>query len=105
MLQLGGFDWRLNYFYAEEHPCECHPAITQLLSTSAWNSTFPQPRLALLHIILSLSTAVQPDALAPVVGLWWVSHMGHYHSLLRQQHGTMPGAIMILSTNICIDIV
>ena len=78
MLQLGGFDWRLNCFYAEEHPCWCHLAITQFLSTSAWNSTFPQPRLSLLHTILSLSTAVQPDALAPVVGLWWVSHMAQW---------------------------
>ena len=44
--KCGSFGWRFNKFYAEEHSCWCHLALS---SASPMLSSLPQPLHAMLH--------------------------------------------------------
>ena len=79
--KCGSFGWRFNKFYAEEHSCWCHLALS---SASPMLSSLPQPLHAILHPPKPASLCIftsWPDAWILLGVVRGMQVLGHHSDL------------------------
>ena len=88
--KCGSFGWRFNKFYAEEHSCWCHLALS---SASPMLSSLPQPLHAMLHPPKPASLCIftiWPDAWILLGVVRGMQVLGHHSDLVKMLAFFLP---------------